>query len=145
MRTSALTYGLIIIVAATTTGCAAEGSPTKMASGEAVQLLTAREAVDRAFEYRQRAAVLRDQAKRLELEGRMPMAQAFAVLVALRGRSSRSSRSRWGVMKINDNRNSSEPDSLPLWVAPRLRTALPLRWTGLSIGRAPSHWGQVRS
>jgi len=48
-------------------------------------------------------------------------------------------------MKINDNRNSSEPDSLPLWVAPRLRTALPLRWTGLSIGRAPSPWGQVRS
>jgi len=76
MRARVLTYGLIIIVAATMTGCAAEGSPTKMASGEAVQLLTAREAVDRAFEYRQQVAVLRDQARRLELEGRVPMHRA---------------------------------------------------------------------
>ena len=76
MRTSALTYGLIIIVAATTTGCAAEGSPTNMATREAVKLVTAREAVDRAFEYRQQAAVLRDQARRLELEGRVPMHRA---------------------------------------------------------------------
>ena len=76
MRARALTYALVIIVAATMTGCAAEGSPTKMASGEAVQLLTAREAVDRAFEYRQQVAVLRDQARRLELEGRVPMHRA---------------------------------------------------------------------
>ena len=32
--------------------------------------------MDRAFEYRQQAAVLRDQARRLELEGRMPMDRA---------------------------------------------------------------------
>jgi len=47
-----------------------------MATREAVKLVTAREAVDRAFEYRQQAAVLRDQARRLELEGRMPMDRA---------------------------------------------------------------------
>jgi len=47
-----------------------------MAAREAVKLVTAREAVDRAFEYRQQAAVLRDQARRLELEGRMPMDRA---------------------------------------------------------------------
>jgi hypothetical protein len=76
MRARALTYGLIIIVAATMTGCAADGSPTNVASGEAVKLVTAREAVDRAFEYRQQAAVLRDQARRLELEGRVPMHRA---------------------------------------------------------------------
>jgi hypothetical protein len=76
MRTRALTYGLIIIVAATMTGCTADGSPTHVASSEAVKLVTAREAVDRAFEYRQQAAVLRDQARRLELAGRMPMHQA---------------------------------------------------------------------
>jgi DNA-directed RNA polymerase subunit H (RpoH/RPB5) len=47
-----------------------------VASGEVVKLVTAREAVDRAFEYRQQAAGLRDQARRLELEGRVPMHQA---------------------------------------------------------------------
>jgi hypothetical protein len=76
MRARALAYALIIIVAATMTGCAADGSPTNVASGEAVKLVTAREAVDRAFEYRQQAAVLRDQARRLELEGRVPMHRA---------------------------------------------------------------------
>jgi hypothetical protein len=58
------------------TGCAADGSPTNVASGEAVKLVTAREAVDRAFDYRQQAAVLRHQARRLELEGRVPMHRA---------------------------------------------------------------------
>jgi hypothetical protein len=76
MRARALTYGFIIIVAATMTGCAIDGSPTNVASGEAVKLVTAREAVDRAFEYREQAAALRDQARRLELEGRVPMHRA---------------------------------------------------------------------
>ena len=59
----------------------------------------------------------------------------FRCAGALRVRSSRSRRSRWGVMETNDNSNSSEAGSLPVWVAPRLRTALPLRQTGLSLGR----------
>jgi len=76
MRARALTYGLIIIVAATMTGCAAHGHATNVASEETVKLITAREAVDRAFEYRQQAAVLRDQARRLELEGWVAMHRA---------------------------------------------------------------------
>ena len=76
MRARVLTYGLIIIVAATMTGCTADWSATNVASREAVKLVTAREAVDRAFEYRQQVAVLRDQARRLELEGRVPMHRA---------------------------------------------------------------------
>ena len=76
MRERALTYGLLIIVAATMTGCAADGYPPNVASGEAVKVVNAREAVDRAFEYRQQVAVLRDQARRLELEGRVPMHRA---------------------------------------------------------------------
>jgi ribosomal protein L13 len=76
MRARALTYGLAIIVAATMTGCAADGYPPNVASGEAVKVVNAREAVDRAFEYRQEAAALRDLARRLELEGRMTMHRA---------------------------------------------------------------------
>lgn len=70
MRSSGLVYGLIIVVAATMAGCAADGDRTKSASEETVKPLAAREAVDRAFDYRQQAAVLRDEARRLELEGR---------------------------------------------------------------------------
>lgn len=73
MRTRGLTYGLIIVVAATMTGCAAVGSPMNMASEEAVRPVSAREAVNRAFDYRQQAALLRDEARRLELEGRSAM------------------------------------------------------------------------
>jgi len=58
------------------TGCAADGYSTNVASREAVKLVTAREAVDRAFEYRQQAATLRDLARWLELEGRIPMHRA---------------------------------------------------------------------
>ncbi len=76
MRARALTYGLTIVVTATMTGCATDGSRMNVASREAVKLVTAREAVDRAFEYRQQAAVLRDEARRLELEGRLTMHRA---------------------------------------------------------------------
>ena len=76
MTARALTYGLIIIVAATLPGCAADGHPQKVLSEEAVQLVTASEAVDRAFEYHQQAAVLRDQARRLGLEAGLLMHRA---------------------------------------------------------------------
>lgn len=55
-----LTYGLIIVVAAMMTGCAADGSRMNMASEEAVKPVSAREAVNRAFDHRQQAAVLRE-------------------------------------------------------------------------------------
>jgi len=73
MRTRGLTYGLIIVVAATMTGCAADESRMNMASEETVKPVSAREAVNRAFDHRQQAAVLRDEARRLELEGRLAM------------------------------------------------------------------------
>ncbi len=77
MRARALIYGLTIVVAATMAGCAADGgSRMNVASGEAVKPVTAREAVDRAFEYGQQVAVLRDEARRLELEGRVAMHRA---------------------------------------------------------------------
>ncbi len=76
MRARAVAYGLTIIVAATMAGCAADGSPTNVANREAVDLVNAKEAVARAFEYRQQAAALRDLARRLELEGRIPMHRA---------------------------------------------------------------------
>ena len=76
MRARALTYGLTIIVAATMTGCAADKYPTNVATGETVNFVNAREAVDRAFEYRQQAAALRDLARRIELEGRITMHRA---------------------------------------------------------------------
>lgn len=73
MRTRGLTYELIIVVAATMTGCAADGSRMNMASQEAVKPVSAREAVNRAFDHWQQAVVLRDEARRLELEGRLAM------------------------------------------------------------------------
>jgi hypothetical protein len=44
MRTRRLTYGLLIVVAATMTGCAADGSRMNMASEEGVKPVSAREA-----------------------------------------------------------------------------------------------------
>lgn len=73
MRARALTYGLTIIVAASMGGCIADGSRTDLSSGQAVKPVTAREAVDRDFGYRQQAAVLRDRARSLELEAQVAM------------------------------------------------------------------------
>ena len=71
MKARALTYGLTIVVGAAMAGCAADGSRTNLSSGEAVKPVTAREAVDRDFEYRRQAAVLRDTARSLELEAQV--------------------------------------------------------------------------
>ena len=74
MRVRALMSGLTIIVAtAATGGCASDRLATPVSSGEAVTLVTAQEAVDQDFRYRQQATVLRDVARSLELEAQVAM------------------------------------------------------------------------
>jgi hypothetical protein len=73
MKTTLLTYATTLLMSLTLAACTTNGSQTNVASDESVQPVSAREAADRAFEYRRQAAILRDQATRLELEAQVAM------------------------------------------------------------------------